>query len=347
MHYPHLALWLALHRVTTNPAPCRSSADASQSIELRSSKPLTPSATPRHFFRRSSSQSLQIGPLRPSSPPASTGPSHLQPRDPVSPVDSSLSTPHKKTSIINFANPTPPTVCLSAPPSDVIHSTALTNKQADLAVRIAHERNADCADLDESSQSTSPERPILARRPSAGPGDRQKVNPDRHLSSTQRFPPQRAQHAQVLSFRHSFIPFPSLTISILPTSQVIVRTSTPVGPVVNAHTSPSSASRPSSSGFVSADAHQPFTSSQLDLIPSNYTLPCFSANALATFLSLLVVALTLVAATLPTARTVKNTVQDVAVGPHRTTRNPLFAMNSFRLFHSPYLLCTHALGRSL
>jgi len=41
-----------------------------------------------------------------------------------------------------------------------MHSTALTDKQANLAVRIARERNTDHADFD---KSTSPERPILAR----------------------------------------------------------------------------------------------------------------------------------------------------------------------------------------
>ena len=77
----------------------------SGSIRRGTSKRLTPSAIP--FFRRSSSQSVNIGALRSSSPPASTGPSHIRSRDPVSPVDSSLSTPpaaHKKTSIISLGS---------------------------------------------------------------------------------------------------------------------------------------------------------------------------------------------------------------------------------------------------
>jgi len=75
------------------------------SIRRGSSKRLTPSAIP--FFRRSSSQSVQVGALRSSSPPASTGPSHLHSRDPVSPIDTSLSTPpgaHKKSSIISLSS---------------------------------------------------------------------------------------------------------------------------------------------------------------------------------------------------------------------------------------------------
>jgi dual specificity tyrosine-phosphorylation-regulated kinase 2/3/4 len=89
-------------------APQQTPLSPSDSIRRRgSSKRLTPSAIP--FFRRSSSQSVQVGALRSSSPPASTstGPSHLQPRDPVSPVESSLSTPpgaHKKTSIISLGS---------------------------------------------------------------------------------------------------------------------------------------------------------------------------------------------------------------------------------------------------
>ncbi|KAI0290467.1 hypothetical protein BC826DRAFT_1026615 [Russula brevipes] len=90
------------HKSSSLAAPQQTPLSPSSSIRRGSSKRLTPSAIP--FFRRSSSQSVQIGPLRPSSPPASTGPSHLQPRDPVSPVDSSLSTPHKKASIINFGS---------------------------------------------------------------------------------------------------------------------------------------------------------------------------------------------------------------------------------------------------
>jgi dual specificity tyrosine-phosphorylation-regulated kinase 2/3/4 len=87
------------------PAPQQTPLSPSGSIRRGSSKRLTPSAIP--FFRRSSSQSVHVGGLRSSSPPASTGPSHLQSRDPVSPVDSSLSTPpsaHKKTSIISLSS---------------------------------------------------------------------------------------------------------------------------------------------------------------------------------------------------------------------------------------------------
>ena len=86
-------------------APQQTPLSPSGSIRRGTSKRLTPSAIP--FFRRSSSQSVHVGTLRSSSPPASTGPSHLQSREPVSPVDSSLSTPpaaHKKTSIISLGS---------------------------------------------------------------------------------------------------------------------------------------------------------------------------------------------------------------------------------------------------
>jgi dual specificity tyrosine-phosphorylation-regulated kinase 2/3/4 len=86
-------------------APQQTPLSPSGSIRRGTSKRLTPSAIP--FFRRSSSQSGHVSALRSSSPPASTGPSHLQSRDPVSPVDSSLSTPsgaHKKTSIISLGS---------------------------------------------------------------------------------------------------------------------------------------------------------------------------------------------------------------------------------------------------
>jgi dual specificity tyrosine-phosphorylation-regulated kinase 2/3/4 len=86
-------------------APQQTPLSPSGSIRRGTSKRLTPSAIP--FFRRSTSQSLHVGALRSSSPPASTGPSHLQSGDPVSPVDSSLSTPpaaHKKTSIISLGS---------------------------------------------------------------------------------------------------------------------------------------------------------------------------------------------------------------------------------------------------
>lgn len=86
-------------------APQQTPLSPSGSIRRGTSKRLTPSAIP--FFRRSTSQSLHLGALRSSSPPASTGPSHLQSGDPVSPVDSSLSTPpaaHKKTSIISLGS---------------------------------------------------------------------------------------------------------------------------------------------------------------------------------------------------------------------------------------------------
>ena len=86
-------------------APQQTPLSPSGSIRRGTSKRLTPSAIP--FFRRSTSQSLHVGALRSSSPPASTGPSYLQSGDPVSPVDSSLSTPpaaHKKTSIISLGS---------------------------------------------------------------------------------------------------------------------------------------------------------------------------------------------------------------------------------------------------
>jgi len=71
--------------------------------------------------------------------------------------------------------------------------------------------------------------------------------------------------------------------------------------------------------FRLAIAHRPLVSSQLDLI--------------------LVVAVTVVAATLPAARTVKNTLQDVSVGPQSSDdEEPL----CYDLFHSPYFLCMHA-----
>jgi dual specificity tyrosine-phosphorylation-regulated kinase 2/3/4 len=93
------------HKSISLTAPQQTPLSPSGSIRRGSSKRLTPSAIP--FFRRSSSHS--VGVPRSSSPPASvsTGPSHLQPRDPVSPVDSSLSTPsgaHKKSSIISLGS---------------------------------------------------------------------------------------------------------------------------------------------------------------------------------------------------------------------------------------------------
>lgn len=93
------------HKSSSLAAPQQTPLSPSGSIRRGSSKRLTPSAIP--FFRRSSSHSVHIGGPRSSSPPASTGPSHLQPRDPVSPVDSSLSTPsgaHKKSSIISLGS---------------------------------------------------------------------------------------------------------------------------------------------------------------------------------------------------------------------------------------------------
>ena len=93
------------HKSSSLAAPQQTPLSPSNSIRRGSSKRLTPSAIP--FFRRSSSQSVHVGALRSSSPPASTGPSHLHSRDPVSPVDSSLSTPpsaHKKTSIISLSS---------------------------------------------------------------------------------------------------------------------------------------------------------------------------------------------------------------------------------------------------
>lgn len=93
------------HKSSSLAAPQQTPLSPSGSIRRGSSKRLTPSAIP--FFRRSSSHSVQVGGPRSSSPAASTGPSHLQPRDPVSPVDSSLSTPsgaHKKSSIISLGS---------------------------------------------------------------------------------------------------------------------------------------------------------------------------------------------------------------------------------------------------
>ncbi|KAH9977242.1 hypothetical protein BGW80DRAFT_1288151 [Lactifluus volemus] len=93
------------HKSSSLAAPQQTPLSPSGSIRRGSSKRLTPSAIP--FFRRSSSQSVQVNVLRSSSPPASTGPSYLQPREPVSPVDSSLSTPpgaHKKSSIISLGS---------------------------------------------------------------------------------------------------------------------------------------------------------------------------------------------------------------------------------------------------
>ena len=86
-------------------APQQTPLSPSGSIRRGTSKRLTPSAIP--FFRRSSSQSVHVNAFRSSSPPASTGPSHLRSGDPVSPVDSSLSTPpgaHKKTSIMSLSS---------------------------------------------------------------------------------------------------------------------------------------------------------------------------------------------------------------------------------------------------
>ena len=92
------------HKSSSLAAPQQTPLSPSGSVRRGSSKRLTPSAIP--FFRRSSSHSVHVGGPR-SSSPASTGPSHLQPRDPVSPVDSSLSTPsgaHKKSSIISLGS---------------------------------------------------------------------------------------------------------------------------------------------------------------------------------------------------------------------------------------------------
>jgi dual specificity tyrosine-phosphorylation-regulated kinase 2/3/4 len=93
------------HKSSSLAASQQTPLSPSGSIRRGTSKRLTPSAIP--FFRRSSSQSVNINALRSSSPPASTGPSHIHSRDPVSPVDSSLSTPpapHKKTSIISLGS---------------------------------------------------------------------------------------------------------------------------------------------------------------------------------------------------------------------------------------------------
>ncbi|KAH8983603.1 hypothetical protein EDB86DRAFT_242643 [Lactarius hatsudake] len=93
------------HKSSSLAAPQQTPLSPSGSVRRGSSKRLTPSAIP--FFRRSSSHSIQVGVPRSSSPPASTGPSHLQTREPVSPVDSSLSTPpgaHKKSSIISLGS---------------------------------------------------------------------------------------------------------------------------------------------------------------------------------------------------------------------------------------------------
>jgi dual specificity tyrosine-phosphorylation-regulated kinase 2/3/4 len=93
------------HKSSSLAAPQQTPLSPSGSVRRGSSKRLTPSAIP--FFRRSSSHSVQVGLARSSSPPASTGPSHLQPGEPVSPVDSSLSTPpgaHKKSSIISLGS---------------------------------------------------------------------------------------------------------------------------------------------------------------------------------------------------------------------------------------------------
>ena len=93
------------HKSGSMAAPQQTPLSPSDSIRRGPSKRLTPSAIP--FFRRSSSQSVQVGALRSSSPPASTGPPYLHSRDPVSPVDTSLSTPpgaHKKSSIISLGS---------------------------------------------------------------------------------------------------------------------------------------------------------------------------------------------------------------------------------------------------
>jgi dual specificity tyrosine-phosphorylation-regulated kinase 2/3/4 len=95
----------SFHKSSSLAAPQQTPLSPSGSVRRGSSKRLTPSAIP--FFRRSSSQSVQVNVLRSSPPPASTGPSYLQPREPVSPVDSSLSTPpgaHKKSSIISLGS---------------------------------------------------------------------------------------------------------------------------------------------------------------------------------------------------------------------------------------------------
>jgi len=104
-HFPSRPGTASSSHKSSSLAPQQTPLSPSNSIRRGSSKRLTPSAIP--FFRRSNSQSVQVGPLRSHSPPASTGPSHLQPRDPVSPVDSSLSTPsgaHKKSSLISLGS---------------------------------------------------------------------------------------------------------------------------------------------------------------------------------------------------------------------------------------------------
>ncbi|KAI0262949.1 hypothetical protein BC834DRAFT_889829 [Gloeopeniophorella convolvens] len=93
------------HKSSSLAAPQQTPLSPSGSVRRGSSKRLTPSAIP--FFRRSSSQSMQVGVPRSSSPPASTGPSHLQPRELPSPVDNSMSTPsgaHKKTSMLSLGS---------------------------------------------------------------------------------------------------------------------------------------------------------------------------------------------------------------------------------------------------
>ncbi|KAI0043563.1 hypothetical protein FA95DRAFT_1609296 [Auriscalpium vulgare] len=86
----------------------------SGSVRRGSSKRLTPSSIP--FFRRSSSQSMQVGSagsipqsLSPTAS-ASTGPPSLYPKQSASPIDSSMSTPpaptsaHKKTSMLGLGS---------------------------------------------------------------------------------------------------------------------------------------------------------------------------------------------------------------------------------------------------
>ena len=80
-------------------APQQTHLSPSGSIQRGTSKRLTPSAI--LFFRRSSSKSVHVDTLHSSSPPASTGPSHLQSGRYCIPRSPRPSTPpggHKKTS---------------------------------------------------------------------------------------------------------------------------------------------------------------------------------------------------------------------------------------------------------
>jgi hypothetical protein len=104
--------------------------------------------------------------------------------------------------------------------------------------------------------------------------------------------PRHALRAKFLSFRLVSPLFSSLPAVISSTTQHIARSPSPVSRVVNPqNTSPSSASRPSSSSPASADAHRHFASSPLDIL-ALYPLPGLSASASATVFTLLVVAVT-------------------------------------------------------